>query len=132
MGDAKYGFFATTSQNAFNDSSLRHLGRSNYGSFSEFYNGRDDLNGLWLNINYSSFDTFGYATVNDSRVSFNGEMFAFFRGQFSRIRNNNGTFEISVGRLKMIEDVTRNDDWYAAKFVSSGDSYYTHPAWRLS
>ena len=143
--DGKYGFFPTTASNAYNDTSLRHFFRSNYSSYNEFYNGRDDLDGLWLKINDSSYNSFGFITVDDANVSFNSQTFCFFRGQYIKVRiSQSGSFEINVGRLKMIEDVTKTDEWHAAKFVKyvitvdekgneiPSDDFYTHDAWRLT
>ena len=128
-----YGFFPLKG-NEYNLTSIGHFFRSGYGTSSEWYNGQDDLTGRFIKVTRRSLpgSTYcEYVTVNDSSVSFNNQNFAFFRGQFSQFSVTSSGYTINLRRFKMIQDVTA-DNYISAKFVSSDDSYYTHPAWRLS
>ena len=128
-----YGFFPLKG-NEYNLTSIGHFFRSGYGTSSEWYNGQDDLTGRFIKVTRRSLpgSTYcEYVTVNDSSVSFNNQNFAFFRGQFSQLSVTSSGYIINLRRFKMIQDVTA-DNYLSAKFVSSDDSYYTHPVWRLS
>lgn len=131
--DAFYGFFPLNG-NDYNNASLGHFFRSGYGTPNDWYNGRDDLSGKFIKVTRKSLPGSSYSeyvTVSDTSVSFNNQNFVFFRGQFSQFSVAANGYTINLRRFKMIQDAT-SDNYLSAKFVSSDDSYYTHPAWRLS
>lgn len=127
VGNTYYGYFPVDSSNNYLDYELLHVNKAQYNSISDFYNGLNDLDGGFYRINYNS--STGIATVVDSRVNFNSQTFAFYRGIFAKINTSN--MEISLKRFKSYKGSVVDQN-KSAKFVSSGDSYYTHPAWRLS
>ncbi len=132
-----YGYFPVINSNGnYNKTSLRHFFRANYSDRRSYYNGNDDLAGLYLKVETRDItpgtNSADYVTVNDTRVNFNNQMFAFFRGTFAELRmTSSGTFQINVQRYKMIDDNT-TEQLLNAKRVNSNDSYYGHPARRLS
>lgn len=127
VGNAYYGYFPSDSSNNYLDSELLHVNKAQYSSISDFYRGINDLDGTFYRVNYNS--STGIATVVDSRAQFNSQNFAFYRGVFAKINTTDMT--INLKRFKSY-DGSVVDENKTAKFVSSGDSYYTHPAWRLS
>lgn len=122
-----YGYFPVDNSNNYLDYELLHVNKAQYSSISDFYKGLNDLDGGFYRINYNS--STGIATVVDSRVNFNSQTFAFYRGIFAKI--NTGNMEINLKRFKSYKGSVVDQN-KTAKFVASDDSYYTHPAWRLS
>lgn len=127
VSNISYGYFPVDNLNNYLDYELLHVNKAQYSSISDFYNGLNDLDGGFYRINYNS--STGIATVVDSRVNFNSQTFAFYRGIFAKINTSN--MEISLKRFKSYKG-SAVDQNKTAKFVTSGDSYYTHPVWRLS
>lgn len=127
-----YGFFPLKN-NSYN-TSLAHLNRAQCNNINDFYACYDDLAGKFLKVNVKNLpgsNNNEYVSVNDSSVIFNGQNFAFFRGVFTQFRVNGSNFQINLQRYKMVLEATA-ENYMNAKFVSSDDAYYTHPARRLS
>ena len=119
-----YGFFPLKSDGTtYNSSSLTHFFRSGYGSYNDFYNGYDDLDGKFLKVNYN--ENSGVATPNDANVNLSGN-FVFFRGVFTPYDNG----KIAIARFKMKNEAT-SSDYLSANFINN-DPDYNHSAWRLA
>lgn len=122
-----YGYFPIDTSNNYLDSELLHVNKAQYSSISSFYNGINDLDGTFCRINYNS--STGIATVVDSRMNFNSQNFVFYRGIFTKINTSN--LSINLKRFKSYKGSVVDEN-RTGRYVASNDSYYTHPAWRLS
>ena len=123
------GYFPLDSSNNYLDYELNHLLKAQYKSYSDFYNGIDDLSGSYLKINYNT--STGIVTINgnETQVNFGTQSFIFYHGLFIKYNPSNST--INMNRFKVYDNSVTNEN-KTAKFVSSNDAYYTHPARRLS
>lgn len=124
-----YGFFPLDGSNNYLDNELNHLLKAQYESYSDFYNGVDDLNGSYLKINYNN--STGVVTINSSenQVNFGGQNFIFYHGLFVKFNGTDST--INMNRFKVYNNAVTNE-YKTAKFVPSNDNFYSHPVRRLS
>ena len=127
VNNTNYGYFPIDTSNNYLDSELLHVNKAQYSSISSFYNGINDLDGTFCRINYNS--STGIATVVDSRMNFNSQNFVFYRGIFTKINTSN--LSINLKRFKSYKGSVVDEN-RTGRYVASNDSYYTHPAWRLS